>query len=97
MSTQTYFNSKGAHTPPNCIDCGVILANYALWHRGDGPLCFLCKGKRRKKDQGQSQREGQLTRNMGDRDPWRKKQQMAKPADETPKKKEDENEPPQPT
>ena len=41
--------------------------------------------EKKEKDK-QDQDEGQLTRDMKDKDPWRKKQQMAKPGDEEPKK-----------
>jgi len=30
-----------------CIDCGIFLANYGYFHKGEGPLCHLCLKKRK--------------------------------------------------
>lgn len=43
--SQTFFNKKGTAVKPKCIDCRIILGNYSLWHKGKGPLCYLCKVK----------------------------------------------------
>ena len=44
--SQTFFDNTGTAVSPKCIECGIILGNYALWHEGEGPLCDLCNKKR---------------------------------------------------
>jgi len=44
MTYQATFNPKtGVMDYPQCVECGVDLGNYALYHEdGAGPFCHSC-------------------------------------------------------